>query len=118
MTIKKRWWLIAGLIAISVGGCKTAEQQLADAAAADDASCRSYGAVVGTPVYVQCRLQKEQERQEAEASRRVLAAGILSGAGNAFSHPAYVAPAAAPLVRPMTVCSSNRVGGQVTTSCF
>ena len=40
-------------------GCMTAEQR----AAADDSYCRSIGAQRGTPVYVECRLRRDETRQ-------------------------------------------------------
>ena len=47
----------------------------AERAAANDAACQSYGAKPGTQEYFQCRLTKDQQRQQAAAA---LAGAILS----------------------------------------
>jgi hypothetical protein len=62
---------------LALSGCVTAEEMAAQraefkaqVATADDSECRSYGAEPGTPVYVQCRMTKDQQRaQEAAASQ-------------------------------------------------
>jgi hypothetical protein len=53
--------------------CATAPQPTAEQV--DDAQCRSYGAQPGTQAYFQCRMAKDQQRQQATAA---LAGAILS----------------------------------------
>ena len=54
------------VIAFVLAGCMTSEQR----AAADDSYCRSIGAQPGTPVYVECRLRRDEV---AQANRRAAA---------------------------------------------
>jgi hypothetical protein len=57
----------------ALSGCATPEElaaQRAQVAAADDSECRSYGAEQGTPVYVQCRMLKDQQRAQEERERQ------------------------------------------------
>ena len=76
--------LLAACMALALSGCVTAEQMAAQraeftaqVATADDSECRSYGAEPGTPVYVQCRMIKDQQRAQelaaaqAESARRI-----------------------------------------------
>ena len=64
--------------ALVLVGCETMspEQQ----AAQDDATCRSYGAEVGSDAYVQCRMTQVQERY----ARRQAIAASLSAMGGAM----------------------------------
>jgi hypothetical protein len=57
----KNFMLIA-ILALA-GGCTTEQR-----AAEDDATCRSYGAKPGTPIYVECRM-RQQELREARRAR-------------------------------------------------
>jgi hypothetical protein len=61
---------VAALLSLfSLTGClATASPQ--DLAQKDDAVCRSYGAVPGTDAYVNCRMQRDNTRQQGEALRR------------------------------------------------
>jgi hypothetical protein len=60
---------VATLSLLSLTGClATASPQ--DLAQRDDATCRSYGAVPGTDAYVNCRMQRDNTRQQGEAMRR------------------------------------------------
>lgn len=54
------------ILALALSGCMTTEQR----AAADDSYCRGIGAQPGTPVYVECRLRRDETR---EANRRAAA---------------------------------------------
>jgi hypothetical protein len=49
-------------------GCITDNPQ--SLAQQDDATCRSYGAVPGSDAYVNCRMQRDNTRQQGEALRR------------------------------------------------
>lgn len=77
MAVSKGLMTLALILAVgaTLGGCKT-DQQIAADAASDDASCRSYGAEPGTPIYVQCRLQKDQLREQEKADRIAAFAAI------------------------------------------
>jgi len=48
--------LILAASMLALAGCQTAQQ----VAAADDATCRGYGAKVGSDAYVQCRSMADQ----------------------------------------------------------
>lgn len=37
-------------------------------AAGDDGTCQSYGARPGTDAYIQCRMSRDQQRQQAKAA--------------------------------------------------
>jgi hypothetical protein len=55
--------------ALPLGACMTAAEQQAQAraiAANDDAACHSAGAKPGTPVYVQCREGRSNQRAIAQ----------------------------------------------------
>jgi hypothetical protein len=51
-----------------LGGCITDNPQ--NLAQQDDATCKSYGAVPGSDAYVNCRMQRDNTRQQGEALRR------------------------------------------------
>jgi hypothetical protein len=56
---------------LALSGCVTPEERAqlsAEARVADDSECRSYGAEIGTPVYVECRMVKDQLRAQEEAA--------------------------------------------------
>jgi hypothetical protein len=60
---------------LTLSGCLTAEELAAQraefkaqVAAADDSECRSYGAEQGTPVYVECRMIKDERRAQETAA--------------------------------------------------
>jgi hypothetical protein len=68
----------AGLIvaiAVLAASCGINQQIRQNIAASDDAECRSYGAQPGTEAYFQCRMAKDQQRQQNDAA---LAAAILA----------------------------------------
>lgn len=44
--------------ALTLAGCKTTEQLVAE----DDAKCLSYGVAKGSPPYVECRMRLETQR--------------------------------------------------------
>lgn len=75
--------ILASLVLLT--GCAQYEaQQRAQAAAqaqaqatSDDALCRSYGAPYGSPVYVQCRMNLNNERAADLQQRRAIAAQYL-----------------------------------------
>lgn len=61
-------------LAVTLGGCATAEERAARAAEAsyraaqaDDVTCRSYGAEKGSDAYIQCRMARDQQRANARA---------------------------------------------------
>ena len=72
--------LLAAIAALALSGCVTAEEMAAQraefkaqVATADDSDCRSYGAEQGTPVYVQCRMVKDQQRIQQTAAAQAAA---------------------------------------------
>lgn len=58
------------VLALALSGCMTAEQR----AAADDSYCRSIGAQHGTPVYVECRLRRDEQLQARIRASQLAAA--------------------------------------------
>jgi len=60
-------WSSAILLAASLAGCVTAEEQ-ARQVALQDSKCRSYGAVPGSSAYVQCRAQLDAAQTQAQAT--------------------------------------------------
>ena len=77
--MKKLMICLLGL-PLALSGCVTAEEMAAQRAefkaqiaTADDSECRSYGAEQGTPVYVQCRMVKEQQRIQQTAAAQAAA---------------------------------------------
>lgn len=105
--------IIAGL-SLLCSGCLTTEEQAEQAAAADDASCQSYGAKRGTDLYIQCRMQKDQQRQ---ANRAAVAAAIASQpAPQPYYAPVPMLPPPPVVTRP-TNCMSMPMGNMVSTTC-
>lgn len=62
--------ITACVLALAVAGCAAYEQQQREQAqaqaqaqaASDDAQCQSYGAAPGSPSYVQCRMNIDNQR--------------------------------------------------------
>ncbi len=61
----------AVLLALLLAGCASRQE----IAAVDDDTCQSYGAAYGSPAYIQCRMQRDQLRQQDRTAR---AAAVLS----------------------------------------
>ena len=70
--------MTAALFALLLGGCVTGGPHSPEVAAADDRECQSYGAKPGTDVYIQCRITKNSQHEQAMAT-------VLSGAGGGGS---------------------------------
>lgn len=69
--------ILATLLLASCGQLEAQRQaQQAEAmqaqAAADDAQCRAYGAAPGTPIYIQCRMNLDNQRAAAAETNRAL----------------------------------------------
>lgn len=54
-------------LSLSLGGCLTSEQLVAERNAKDDQKCQGYGARPGTDAYVNCRAQLDSARTRAIA---------------------------------------------------
>ena len=80
--------VLAVLVGLGLAGCQTAEMKAAEQAA-NDQTCRSFGARPGSDIYIQCRLQMSQMNQQSRdaESARLLA---LSAQLNAASQPQNV----------------------------
>jgi hypothetical protein len=61
--------LLAGSVLLSLTGCMSREERLAQIEAADDRTCLSYGAQKGSDGYVSCRAQLNASRTNAAAVR-------------------------------------------------
>jgi hypothetical protein len=64
------------LVCCILGGCQTTEERVA----ADDRQCQSYGVQPGSPAYVQCRMNLDNNRAAVKASERFGNSGGLAGA--------------------------------------
>ncbi len=60
---------------------------------ADDSECRSYGAEQGTPVYVQCRMVKDQQRIQQTAAAQAAANEQFNSSLCNLANAAYPGPA-------------------------
>lgn len=77
--------IAACTLALAVAGCaayqqrqlEQAQAQAAAQAASDDAQCQSYGAIPGSPVYVQCRMNLDNQRAQVAANDRAVAIQYL-----------------------------------------
>jgi hypothetical protein len=78
----------------------------AELAAADDATCKSYGAKPGTDIYVQCRMTQQQSRDAADNA--AAAAPVI--VNNNTSMPASDAPR-------LRNCYPVSMAGGVRTVC-
>ena|SRR5712691_5334291 len=113
-----RPWLVALGLAM-LASCASPAQ----IAARHDGICQSYGAVPGTPPYMDCRLRLSEMEQQASFERRRAVGQALVGAaacshlpaGQAFACGAtgYVPPS-----DPVMRCSSERnIFGGFDTTC-
>jgi hypothetical protein len=79
--------LILLALALSLAGCATRPQLTTEQA--DDIKCRAYGVPRGSPAYVQCRMNVENDRTAANAA-------LVGALATMQSRPApttvYVAP--------------------------
>jgi hypothetical protein len=95
------------LVALSLAGCITAEEQVAQyrakANAEDNQKCLSYGAQPGSPAYVQCRAQLDSARTQADAT----VAAAPPPAVNPYPVPASDAPKLQPMYIPGPRCTSR-----------
>ena len=101
--------LIALTLALALAGCITAEEQMAQAKARNNAEdnqkCLSYGAQPGSPAYVSCRAQLDSARTQADAT---LAAAPATPPPGPVQVPKTDAPPLQPLyVPPAPRCTSR-----------
>ena len=74
------------ILVLALSGCaayqqrqlEQAQAQAAAQAANDDAQCRSYGAEPGSSVYVQCRMNLDNQRAQVAANDRAIVDSIPS----------------------------------------
>ncbi|MEP0150015.1 hypothetical protein [Roseibium sp.] len=95
--------LVLALAALpAIAACQTPEQM----AAADDQTCRSYGANPGSDAYMACRLQQQRLRADEDLRfRQGMAA--LGQQMQAQNQPPRIVN-----------CTSSRMGNYVNTSCY
>lgn len=60
----------AVLLALLLGGCSVMGPSREQLAQADDAACQAYGAQPGSDVYIQCRMQRDNIRQQGRDLKR------------------------------------------------
>lgn len=68
------------LLALLLAGCASRQEIAAD----DDATCQSYGAQPGSNAYVECRMRRDNIRQQGAEARR---AAILASPDVPFNVP-------------------------------
>src|SRR4051812_48864414 len=92
------------LIAPLLGACDlTASQERATAARADDGVCTSYALKLGSPEYAQCRISKDQQRQNHEAA---LVNQVIRNNQRASDSLTL-----APIPKPSVNCTTTSFGG-------
>ncbi len=105
------------LLAVCLAGCASEQERAQNIAASDDWECKSYGASPGTPAYMQCRMAKDQQRQQNQAA---LTAAYLGSRPQPYvlpqPQPYYMPPNPAPYRGP-TNCITNRSGQTLYTNC-
>lgn len=57
--------LISASLVVCLGGCAMGPSP-EEISAGDDSTCQSYGARPGTEAYTQCRMSRDQQRQQAK----------------------------------------------------
>lgn len=74
----------AALLALLLGGCAQMEEIRQQGLAMqsgpprdDDAQCQSFGAIPGTPAYINCRTQLASQSNMEDANKRNMVAGYL-----------------------------------------
>lgn len=109
--------VVASVLALS--GCMSDQQKLAKAqeakaqqASADDAQCRSYGAAPGSDLYVNCRMQLDSRRTQADEARRQMAIRMLMNNKQQPAQPYSVQPVPA-----QVNCTSTTYGQTTNTNC-
>jgi Tfp pilus assembly protein PilV len=102
---------IVGLLSIGLAGCFGPSPQ--EIAQNDDATCRSYGAQPGTDTYYQCRMSRDQQRDQAKAA---FLSAYMANQNRPQPQPYYM-PAPAPAPNRSVNCISNGVGTTVYTNC-
>ena len=96
--------LVVAALGLALAGCRTTEE----VAAADDATCRGYGAQPGTDLYVQCRMMQDERRSAERIARNQsgssgVAAGLaLMNGGSVGSSPTTCTTRPSPLRTSLT----------------
>jgi len=68
--------VFAGLAALLLAGCQTAQESFVDA----DITCRDLGYRPGTRAFTDCRAQNyQQNRANSQATANAVAAGVVAG---------------------------------------
>lgn len=70
--------LLVLIFAGALSGCGASRQQLAQD---DDATCQSYGAAPGTQAYIECRMRRDNTREQGRDMKR---AAILASPYSPF----------------------------------
>jgi hypothetical protein len=103
--LRETWARTPGLGEIGM----TNEQKVAK----DDGICRAYGALPGTPAYIQCCATQDQRRNAVLLSD----AGAPAPVVNNIPVPGSDAPVIRNTLPQQTRCQSMRVGNSVQTVC-
>jgi hypothetical protein len=85
----------------------------------DDGYCSSLGALPGSQDYINCRLVKDQQRQQRHAGALAnMQAGLAAAAAGPASPPMQpIQPSPVILPPQQTRCRSVAVGGAIQTVC-
>ena len=92
--------MLAGCAQMRENLRRAEEREAAQLAAADDATCRSYGINFGTPQYAQCRMLVAQQRAQAADAQQQRGL-MMMGLGAGMMQTPQPAPRPAPT---MTDC--------------
>lgn len=98
---------------------QTPSERIASESAADDASCRQYGASPGTDAYTNCRVQMAQMRQQRKiAASQAQAAQMQELQGQMAASQAALAAQMAAMAPPAPQhCTTTYFGSQAQTNC-
>ena len=111
--------MVAAVVAANVHGASAGSPE--DMDRIQDAVCREWGAVPGTDVYVQCRLellrfaaQAAEQRAQSQQDRRARIRDALRGLSEMFNRQPQVTTLSQ---QPTIHCQTWKLGDTVQTNC-
>jgi hypothetical protein len=97
---------LAFVLALPLAGCLTPQERMAEVKARndvmDDQTCQSYGAKPGTDIYIQCRMNRQQNRDAADNA--AVSSPVIV---NNVSTPSPSYPTLQPIINPGPRCTSR-----------
>ena len=115
--------LLLLLCLCSLAGCETEEQIAKRQVVHENAQsqkCEGWGAKKGTPEYLQCREQLNQQDAEADNQRRqAMVAYAMANRQPAYVNPTLtIQPTYNPPMQRQVNCNSMRMGMSIQTNCY